>query len=271
MFPLFPNLLPELRRAIWLHALQAFPELYTALRETNHEARDVCDSFLEVEKVWLNQYEIRAQFTQMRVGRLQHGPFLRFKFATYAESSVSDYVFAHVVLNYYRFGVKHGEVKEHHLNTGTLVKWGQFENGMKTGPWRTYACNGWLRHEVMWGNNMFHGTSTLLFPNGSVSEKSNWIADKRHGLMETWWQNGNLKRSQEWSHGRRHGWKKLFHSDGSLRLAIKYEHNVPQLEDLDGDEQELNEEDSEESDTDEGHEHLDNLEDVELEDEWLSY
>lgn len=269
MFYLFPDLLPELRQAIFLEALKSFPSLYSPLRKTNREAKKVVDDFLvevardDVQTTWGGE---RWRCTRVRQGTklVFHGPMMHIYLARNDNYAGSVYP-AHRKIVHYRFGVKHGPMKEWDVNTTHVVKIGQYEEGLKEGLWRVWACNGWLRSEFSYRHHKLEGPEQTWFPTGCISEKMHWLRGKRQGLYQTWWHAGHLKRSEEWVNGWRHGWKKLYDRNGEETLAVQYEYGKLVPEGMTSEMTRLNDADSDEDDPED---YSDDLEPVMLEDEW---
>lgn len=102
---------------------------------------------------------------------------------------------------------------------GSIVEEGKYENGRKSGVWKTYYPNGSLKSEITYENSRTNGPYTLYYENGKIEEKGNWARTKNTGNFKRYYPNGELAQDFIFTEtGKRSGKQTYYYANGNLRL-----------------------------------------------------
>jgi antitoxin component YwqK of YwqJK toxin-antitoxin module len=96
---------------------------------------------------------------------------------------------------------------------------GVYENNHKTGIWKTYYANGFLKTEVTYVNNSPNGYAKIYYENGKICEEGFWKGTKWTGKYLYYHENGN--KAYDWNfndEGKRTGEQKYYHENGKLMI-----------------------------------------------------
>lgn len=137
--------------------------------------------------------------------------------------------------------------KIYHPN-GFIAARGSYKDKKKEGSWQFFSefSDGYLVSEEYYSENMRHGKSVKLYPDGKVAELMNFVKDtaqgewikyypdgslclksnftngKINGKFEAWFDNSKLQFCGEYINDRRNGQWFIYEKDGKLKYKIEY-------------------------------------------------